>query len=50
VHGDVDEGGVVSVNARRTRGESSASTERAREAVEARWGVGKGMLSVLRSC
>lgn len=47
---DEGEGGVVSVNARRTRGESSASTERAREAVEARWGVGKGMLRVLRSC
>ena len=32
---------------RRTRGESSASTERAREAVVARCGVGKGMLMVL---
>jgi len=47
---DGDEGGVVREKARRTRGESSASTERAREAVEARWGVGKGMFRVLRSC
>ena len=33
---DVDEGGVVREKARRTRGESSASTERARDAVSAR--------------
>lgn len=32
---------------RRTRGESSASTESARRAVVARWGVGRGMWRVL---
>lgn len=32
---------------RRTRGESSASTERAREAVVARWEDGRGMERVL---
>jgi hypothetical protein len=39
--------GVVSVNSRRTRGESSASTERDSRAVFARFGVGKGMFRVL---
>lgn len=40
---------VVFVRAkeRRTRGESSASTERARWAVVARWAEGKGMCRVL---
>jgi hypothetical protein len=38
---------VVREKARRTRGESSASTERAREAVLARWEEGKGMWRVL---
>jgi hypothetical protein len=38
---------VVKEKARRTRGESSASTERARRAVDARLGVGKGMDRVL---
>jgi len=39
--------GAVSVNDRRTSGESSWSTRRARRAVEARWWVGKGIEIVL---
>jgi hypothetical protein len=39
--------GFASLNERRTKGESSASTESARCAVDARWGVGKGRERVL---
>lgn len=52
--GDVEveegEAAVVKENARRTRGESSASTERAHWAVRAREGLGKGMCRVLWIC
>lgn len=44
---DVEVEGIVKEKARRTRGESSASTERASCAVCARWGDGKGMVRVL---
>jgi hypothetical protein len=44
----VDEVDLVRVKTRRTSGESSASTDRAVRAVDARWCEGKGMERLLK--
>lgn len=47
--GDVDVGGDARLNVRCTSGDNSLSTRRARRAIEARWGVGKGIVRSLLS-